>query len=92
MKDFCRKNGGAREPLTEKIVLGAQTSFLWGKRIGSILLCKIASFFIGIDRATWQSTLPVPDQKIQAQKIMFWGEVETAIRSGIASWFGIMGF
>ena len=42
----------------------------------------MTDYFIGVDKK-------IPNWLI---KILFWREVETAIRSGMKSWFGFLGF
>lgn len=86
IEGFYRKKGGARELLTEE-----ETSFLGGAgRViiqmacfcGEMERAHVTDYYIGVDQK-------IPDWLI---KVMFLGEVETVVRSGIKSRFGIMGF
>ena len=69
-------------------------SFSWRER-GKGFCCVDCLFFIwGMERAMPHITLLVLDQKIPDWliKIMFLGEVGTAIKLGIKVRFGILGF
>lgn len=95
MEGFYRKKSGARKLLAKgkKGLSRASTSSLWGEENAKVLSCKflllcemerlhVPDYLIGTDQK-------IPDWLI---KIAFLGKLKTAVRSGIESRFGIVGF
>ena len=66
----------------------------WREKQVAFIFQIASSSSVGWRRARWHITLLVHDQKIPdwLSKTTFLEEAETAIRSGIKSRFGIMGF
>ena len=91
MEGFCRKKGEARDLLVKE-----KKGLFWAwKRRRRVLMMEIAYYFSRGWRGPMRHvSLLVLNQKIPSWliKIMFLGEVEAAIRSGLISRFGIMGF
>ena len=80
---------------TKKGSFGGLTPFTSGEEKAEGFIMKIASsFYRGWKGPFGQITLLALDQKIPdwLMKITFLGEVQTAIRSGIKSRFGVIGF
>lgn len=87
------KEGGARELVEKERIIWGRGHLFFGGREGRRFLCRLPLLW-WMERAYLTSYLMVLEQKIPywGIKVLVLREVETVVRSGIQSEFGIMDF